>query len=230
MEQFNVNETWPRLSTDHTNYIWWLFHIRTVHSTNPLELHGDAHDRYKPIKTEPRPELANDIHGSHEMKSSVIRIPHEYGWVTRRHTHFERRTKCFISFSVCCSASPLTLYGSGGQRLPLQQIHICSCWDFFFFLSSGGVQRWGRSIVYSDVISWYQYQNNPLFLIRQCNGSQTIGVIAGHTCHLILFCNSWTCPVQIQPVTFVTCSFPIYIFYGVTLYLCLSQRNLAFKF
>ncbi|XP_035516245.1 Krueppel-like factor 3 [Morone saxatilis] len=51
----------------------------TVHSTKPLELRGDAHDLHKPIKTEPRPELTHDLHSSHEMKSSVIRIPHEYG-------------------------------------------------------------------------------------------------------------------------------------------------------
>ncbi|XP_034544962.1 Krueppel-like factor 3 [Notolabrus celidotus] len=52
---------------------------KTVHSTKPLELRGDAYDLLKPIKTEPRPELAHDLHSSHEMKSSVIRIPHEYG-------------------------------------------------------------------------------------------------------------------------------------------------------
>ncbi|XP_037327692.1 Krueppel-like factor 3 [Pungitius pungitius] len=37
---------------------------------------GDLH---KPIKTEPRSELAHDLNGGHEMKSSVIRIPHEHG-------------------------------------------------------------------------------------------------------------------------------------------------------
>ncbi|XP_034449854.1 Krueppel-like factor 3 [Hippoglossus hippoglossus] len=51
---------------------------KTVHSAKPLELRGDAHDLHKPIKTEPCPELLHDFHNSHEMKSSVIRIPHEY--------------------------------------------------------------------------------------------------------------------------------------------------------
>ncbi|XP_068448301.1 Krueppel-like factor 3 [Clinocottus analis] len=37
---------------------------------------GHDHDLHKPIKTEPRSELAHDVH---EMKSSVIRLPHEYG-------------------------------------------------------------------------------------------------------------------------------------------------------
>ncbi|XP_060945525.1 Krueppel-like factor 3 [Limanda limanda] len=49
---------------------------KTVHSAKPLELRGD--DLHKPIKTEPCPELLHDFHSSHEMKSSVIRIPHEY--------------------------------------------------------------------------------------------------------------------------------------------------------
>ncbi|XP_031698011.1 putative protein TPRXL, partial [Anarrhichthys ocellatus] len=40
---------------------------------------GDAHNLHKQIKTEPRSELAHDLHGGHEVKSSVIRIPHEYG-------------------------------------------------------------------------------------------------------------------------------------------------------
>ncbi|KAM3622903.1 uncharacterized protein V6R79_004580 [Siganus canaliculatus] len=52
---------------------------KTIHSMKPLELRGDTHDLHKPIKTEPRPELAPDFHGSHDMKPSVIRIPHEYG-------------------------------------------------------------------------------------------------------------------------------------------------------
>lgn len=51
---------------------------KTVHSTKPLELRGDTHDLHKPIKTEPRHELAQELH-SHEMKSSVIRISPEYG-------------------------------------------------------------------------------------------------------------------------------------------------------
>lgn len=148
-------KSWPCRSTDHTTYIWWLFHICTVHSTNHLELHCGAHDRHKPIKTEPHPELANDIHGSHEMKSSVIRIPHEYGWVTRRHTHFERNTKCFVSFSVCCSASPLTLYGSGGQRLLLHRIHICSCWDFFFKIQVESKDEAGVSFI----VMWFPATN-----------------------------------------------------------------------
>ncbi|XP_073323433.1 Krueppel-like factor 3 isoform X2 [Pagrus major] len=52
---------------------------KTVHSTKPLELRGDVHDLHKPIKTEPRPELIHDVYSGQEMKSSVIRIPHEYG-------------------------------------------------------------------------------------------------------------------------------------------------------
>ncbi|XP_069024135.1 Krueppel-like factor 3 isoform X1 [Embiotoca jacksoni] len=51
---------------------------KTGHSTKPLELRGDVHDLHKPIKTETRPELAHDPHSSYEMKSSVIRISHEY--------------------------------------------------------------------------------------------------------------------------------------------------------
>ncbi|XP_026214951.1 Krueppel-like factor 3 [Anabas testudineus] len=51
---------------------------KTVHSTKSLDLHGDTHDLLKPIKTEPRPELTHDPHSTHEMKSSVIRIPHEF--------------------------------------------------------------------------------------------------------------------------------------------------------
>ncbi|XP_011617680.1 Krueppel-like factor 3 [Takifugu rubripes] len=52
---------------------------RKVHATKHLELQGDAHDLHKTIKTEPRPERGSDISGSHEMKTSVIRIPQEYG-------------------------------------------------------------------------------------------------------------------------------------------------------
>ncbi|XP_030286919.1 Krueppel-like factor 3 isoform X1 [Sparus aurata] len=52
---------------------------KPVHSTKPLELRVDVHDLHKPIKTEPRPELIHDDYSSQEMKSSVIRIPHEYG-------------------------------------------------------------------------------------------------------------------------------------------------------
>lgn len=51
---------------------------KTVHSTKPPELRGNGHGLHKPIKTEPCPELAHDPLSSHEMKSSVIRIPHEY--------------------------------------------------------------------------------------------------------------------------------------------------------
>ncbi|XP_022614311.1 Krueppel-like factor 3 [Seriola dumerili] len=51
---------------------------KTVHSTKPMELRGDTHDLHKPIKTEPCPEFTHDPLSSHEMKSSVIRIPHEY--------------------------------------------------------------------------------------------------------------------------------------------------------
>ncbi|XP_058496847.1 Krueppel-like factor 3 isoform X1 [Solea solea] len=51
---------------------------KTVHSVKSHELRGDAHDLHKPIKTEPCPELIHDPHSSHEMKPSVIRIPHEY--------------------------------------------------------------------------------------------------------------------------------------------------------
>lgn len=39
----------------------------------------DAHDLHKPIKTEPRSELAHDLYSSQELKSSVIRIPPENG-------------------------------------------------------------------------------------------------------------------------------------------------------
>ncbi|TMS23509.1 Krueppel-like factor 3 [Larimichthys crocea] len=52
---------------------------KTVHSTKPPELRGDAHEMHKPIKTEPHPELAHKLHSCQEMKSSVIRISHEYG-------------------------------------------------------------------------------------------------------------------------------------------------------
>ncbi|XP_008410782.1 Krueppel-like factor 3 isoform X1 [Poecilia reticulata] len=45
-----------------------------VHSTK----HGEIHDLHKSIKTEPQPDLSHDALSSHEMKSSVIRIPHEY--------------------------------------------------------------------------------------------------------------------------------------------------------
>ncbi|KAM3865093.1 Krueppel-like factor 3 [Diretmus argenteus] len=51
---------------------------KTALSTKPLELRGNAHDLHKPIKTEPRPEHAHDSYNSHEMTSSVIRIPHDY--------------------------------------------------------------------------------------------------------------------------------------------------------
>ncbi|KAM8773411.1 Krueppel-like factor 3 [Acanthopagrus schlegelii] len=51
---------------------------KPVHSTKP-ELRVDVHDLHKPIKTEPRPELIHDDYSGQEMKSSVIRIPHEYG-------------------------------------------------------------------------------------------------------------------------------------------------------
>lgn len=51
---------------------------KTVHCAKPLELRGDIHNLHKPIKTEPRPELIHAPHISHEFKSSVIRIPHEY--------------------------------------------------------------------------------------------------------------------------------------------------------
>ncbi|XP_033936723.1 Krueppel-like factor 3 [Pseudochaenichthys georgianus] len=40
---------------------------------------GNIHDLHRPIKKEPRSELSHEFHSSHEMKSSVIRIPHEYG-------------------------------------------------------------------------------------------------------------------------------------------------------
>lgn len=52
--------------------------IFTVHATKPLELQGDSHGLHKPIKTEARHELSGDI-SSHKMKTSVIRIPQEYG-------------------------------------------------------------------------------------------------------------------------------------------------------
>lgn len=39
----------------------------------------DAHNLHKPIKTEPRSELAHDLPSSQGLKSSVIRIPPEYG-------------------------------------------------------------------------------------------------------------------------------------------------------
>lgn len=55
-----------------------LCYIPTGLSTKPLELRGDTHDMHKPIKTESCPELHHDALSSHEMKSSVIRIPHEY--------------------------------------------------------------------------------------------------------------------------------------------------------
>ncbi|XP_075886510.1 Krueppel-like factor 3 [Nelusetta ayraudi] len=50
---------------------------KAVH-VNPLQRHADAHILHKPIKTERHSELTSDIHGS-QIKSSVIRIPHEYG-------------------------------------------------------------------------------------------------------------------------------------------------------
>uniref|UniRef100_G3PUJ8 Kruppel like factor 3 (basic) n=1 Tax=Gasterosteus aculeatus aculeatus TaxID=481459 RepID=G3PUJ8_GASAC len=40
---------------------------------------GHCGDLHEPIKTEPRSELAHDLNGGHETKSSVIRIPHEHG-------------------------------------------------------------------------------------------------------------------------------------------------------
>lgn len=52
--------------------------IFTVHATKPLELQGDSLGLHKPIKTEARHELGGDI-SSHKMKTSVIRIPQEYG-------------------------------------------------------------------------------------------------------------------------------------------------------
>lgn len=56
-----------------------LLPVCPVHATiNPLQRHADAHILHKPIKTERHSELTSDIHGS-QMKSSVIRIPHEYG-------------------------------------------------------------------------------------------------------------------------------------------------------
>ncbi|XP_061566840.1 Krueppel-like factor 3 isoform X2 [Cololabis saira] len=48
-----------------------------VHSSKPLELRGDGHDLLIPRKSESPSELAIDLHGVHEVKSSVIRIPHE---------------------------------------------------------------------------------------------------------------------------------------------------------
>ncbi len=146
-----MNKLWPyRLA-----HIWWLFRVYPVHSTKPLELRGDAHDLHKPIKTEPRPELAHDLHSSHEMKSSVIRIPHEYGWVTQRHAHtnFERITKGFHKFPVCCSASPLTLYGSGGQRLVFGRTHICSCCDCFFKFRYSPKTRAGYCLKFFDTMT-----------------------------------------------------------------------------
>ncbi|XP_072239385.1 Krueppel-like factor 3 [Leuresthes tenuis] len=51
---------------------------KSIHSAKPLELRGDAHDLHKSIKTETHSELAHDLNGSHEVKSSVIMIPQEY--------------------------------------------------------------------------------------------------------------------------------------------------------
>lgn len=62
-----------------SSYSSFFFNILSVHATKHLDLQGDAHDLQKTIKTEPRPERGSDISGSHEMKTSVIRIPQEYG-------------------------------------------------------------------------------------------------------------------------------------------------------
>ncbi|XP_057699782.1 Krueppel-like factor 3 isoform X1 [Corythoichthys intestinalis] len=51
---------------------------KTVQSTKSLEGRGDAHDVLKRIKTEPQPELIHEHHSTHDIKSSVIRIQHEY--------------------------------------------------------------------------------------------------------------------------------------------------------
>ncbi|XP_061686151.1 Krueppel-like factor 3 [Syngnathoides biaculeatus] len=39
---------------------------------------GDALDAHERIKSEPRPELVHRRHAGHDVKSAVIRIPHEY--------------------------------------------------------------------------------------------------------------------------------------------------------
>ncbi|XP_077381126.1 Krueppel-like factor 3 isoform X2 [Festucalex cinctus] len=51
---------------------------KTVQSTKSLDGRGDVHDVHKLIKSEPRPELIHERHSSHDIKPSVIRIPHEY--------------------------------------------------------------------------------------------------------------------------------------------------------
>lgn len=96
-----MNICWP---------YWSALICFTVHSTKSLDLHGDTHDLLKPIKTEPRPELTHDPHSTHEMKSSVIRIPHEFEWVAFPHTH-RGYDRGFISFTVGCDVSSFALYG-----------------------------------------------------------------------------------------------------------------------
>ena len=56
-----------------------LLYIHSVPATKPVDLQGETHDLHKSIKTEARHEHSGDIHSSHKMNTSVIRIPHEYG-------------------------------------------------------------------------------------------------------------------------------------------------------
>ncbi|XP_061535113.1 Krueppel-like factor 3 [Phycodurus eques] len=51
---------------------------KTVQSPKSSDGRGDAFDVHERIKSEPRPELVHERHGGHDMKSPVIRIPHEY--------------------------------------------------------------------------------------------------------------------------------------------------------
>ncbi|KAM9819098.1 Krueppel-like factor 3 isoform 1-T1 [Syngnathus typhle] len=73
----------PPLTTDEDHHHHHRHHHRsrehkTVQSTKSLDGQGDAHILRKLIKAEPRPELIHEHHSSHDMKSSVIRIPHGF--------------------------------------------------------------------------------------------------------------------------------------------------------
>lgn len=79
MQVVNLNPFLNSLDLKGSSYSSFFFNILSVQATKHLDLQGDAHDFHKTIKTEPRPERGSDISGSHEMKTSVIRIPQEYG-------------------------------------------------------------------------------------------------------------------------------------------------------
>ncbi|XP_057699785.1 Krueppel-like factor 3 isoform X4 [Corythoichthys intestinalis] len=91
---------------------------KTVQSTKSLEGRGDAHDVLKRIKTEPQPELIHEHHSTHDIKSSVIRIQHEY---EARHLASASPASSSL-LSLICSYSSVFLPTFIGQ------VQSGSCW------------------------------------------------------------------------------------------------------